>query len=62
MPGFIGRKAFRRRFGKLYFKDRGSTSERGVILPELKDVGATGTYGVGVKSVDIVRNSKGEGG
>ena len=62
LPGFIGRKAFRRRFGKLYFKDRGSTSERGVILPELKDVGATGTYGVGVKSVDIVRNSKGEGG
>ena len=27
----------------------------------LNDVGVTGTVGVGVKSVDIVRNSKGEG-
>ena len=62
LSGFIGRKAFRRLFGKLFFKYRGSTSERGVILPELDYIGATGTYGVGVKSVDIVRNTEGEGG
>ncbi len=61
LSGFIGRKAFRRRFGKLFFKDRGSTSGRGVILPDSKVFGADGTHGVGVKSVDIVRNSKGEG-
>ena len=61
LPGFTGRKAFRRLFGKLCFKDRGSTSERGAILPGLKNLGATGTYGVGVKSVDIIRNAKGVG-
>jgi hypothetical protein len=31
-----------------------------VILPELKNLGATGTYHVGVKSVDMIRNAKGE--
>jgi hypothetical protein len=61
LPGFTGRKEFRRLLGKLCFKDRGLTSERGIILPGLKNLGATGTYGVGVKSVDIVRNAKGEG-
>lgn len=61
LSGFTGRKAFRRRFGKSYFKDRGSTSGRGMILPELKYFGVTGTIGVGVKSVDIDRNSKGVG-
>jgi hypothetical protein len=61
LPGFIGRKEFRRRFGKLYFKDRGLTSERGTILPELNHLGATGTYHVGVKSVDMIRNVEGEG-
>ena len=61
LSGFIGRKAFRRRFDKLHFKARGLTSERGVILSDLEDVGATGTVGVGVKSVDIDRNAKGEG-
>jgi len=59
--GFIGRKAFRRRFGKLYFKDHGSTGGRGVILPDLRNQGAVGTVGVGVKSVDINRNVKGVG-
>ncbi len=34
---------------------------RGVILQELKDLGAFGTVGVGVKSVEIDRNTKGEG-
>jgi hypothetical protein len=61
LPGFTGRKVFRRRFSKLFFKARGLTSERGVILEELRNFGVTGTIGVGVKSVDIDRNSKGEG-
>ena len=34
---------------------------RGIILPYLKDFGVFGTLGVGVKSVDIERNTKGEG-
>ncbi len=62
LSGFTGRKGFRRRSNKSYFKARGSTSERGVILLDLKDVGATGIVGVGVKSVDIDKNTKGEGG
>lgn len=33
----------------------------GAILPELKYLGAVGTYHVGVKSVDMIRNAKGEG-
>ena len=61
LSGFIGRKAFRRRSRKLHFKDQSLTLERGVILLELKYFGATGTIDVGVKSVDIDRNSKGEG-
>jgi len=62
LSGFIGRKAFRRRPGKLSFKDHGSTGGREVILLGfLKYGGASGTDSVGVKSVDIVRNSKGEG-
>ena len=61
LSGFIGRKAFRRLFGKLHFKDQSLTLGRGVILPEWKDFGALGTVGVGVKSVDIDRNTKGEG-
>ena len=61
LSGFTGRKAFRRWVGKLHFKAHGSTVERGVILPGLKDLGVTGTVGVGVKSVDIDRNTKGEG-
>ena len=61
LPGFIGRKAFRRLFHKLHFKDLGLTGKRGVILWELDNLGAFGTVGVGVKSVDIDRNTKGEG-
>ena len=61
LSGFIGRKAFRRFLGKLLFKDLGSTEERGVILPELVTGGVSGTDGVVVKYVDIIRNSKGEG-
>ena len=61
LPGFIGRKAFRRLFDKLCFKARGLTSERGAILSESKYLGATGTRHVGVKSVDMTRNAKDEG-
>jgi len=61
LSGFIGRKAFRRWFGKLDFKDLGSTEGRGLILPDLRILGAIGTVGVGVKSVDINRNVKGVG-
>ena len=45
----------------MLFKDHGSTVGRGAILLYLKGLGATGTLGVGVKSVDIERNTKGEG-
>ena len=61
LSGFIGRKAFRRFFCKLHFKASRLTGERGAKLQELKDFGAFGTVGVGVKSVDIDRNTKGEG-
>ena len=61
LSGFIGRKAFRRRFCKLDFKDHGLTGGRGLILQDLRILGAIGTVGVGVKSVDINRNVKGVG-
>ena len=61
LSGFIGRKAFRRRFCKLNFKDPGLTRGRGLILQDLRILGAIGTVGVGVKSVDINRNVKGVG-
>ena len=46
----------------MFFKSQGLTLERGAILPNLKGFGATGTYHVGVKSVDMIRNTEGEGG
>ena len=61
LSGFIGRKAFRRWVNKLSFKDHGSTGGREVILLVLKYGGASGTDGVVVKYVDIIRNSEGEG-
>ena len=61
LSGVIGRKAFRRFFCKLRFKDQSLTLERGAKLQELKNFGVFGTLGVGVKSVDIERNTKGEG-
>ena len=61
LSGFIGRKAFRRFLGKLFFKDHGSTGGREIILPGLIIGGASGTDGVVVKYVDIIRNSEGEG-
>jgi hypothetical protein len=61
LSGFIGRKAFRRRRIKSYFKDQSLTLGRGTILMRLKVLGVFGTLGVGVKSVDIERNTKGVG-
>ena len=61
LSGFIGRKAFRRWVSKLFFKDHGSTGGRGIILLVLIIGGVSGTDGVVVKYVDIIRNSKGEG-
>ncbi len=61
LSGFIGRKAFRRRICKLFFKDHGSTGGREVILQVLIFGGVSGTDSVVVKYVDIIRNSKGEG-
>ena len=61
LSGFIGRKAFRRRSEKLFFKYHGLTGGREVILTDLKYGGASGTDGVVVKYVDIIRNVKGEG-
>ena len=61
LSGFIGRKAFRRRFAKLFFKYHGLTGGREVILANLIVGGVSRTDGVVVKYVDIIRNSKGEG-
>ena len=61
LSGFIGRKAFRRLICKLSFKDHGSTGGREVILRVLVIGGVSGTDGVVVKYVDIIRNSEGEG-
>ena len=61
LSGFIGRKAFRRLSCKSYFKSQSLTLDRDMILQELKHLGATGIVGVGVKSVDIDRNTKGVG-
>ena len=61
LSGFIGRKAFRRRRGKLFFKGHGLTGEREIILFRLIFGGVSRTDGVVVKYVDIIRNSKGEG-
>ena len=61
LSGFIGRKAFRRPQEKLFFKYHGSTGKREIILFCLNYGGASGTDGVVVKYVDIIRNSKGEG-
>ena len=61
LSGFTGRKASRRWICKLLFKDYGLTGGRGVILQVLVIGGASGTDGVVVKYVDIIRNSKGEG-
>jgi len=57
----LGVKRFVGDPGKLSFKDHGLTGGREVILPGLTSGGASGTDGVVVKYVDIIRNSEGEG-
>ena len=61
LPGFIGRKGSVG--GKLSFELNliGLTFELLKILICLRALGANGTDGVGVKSVDIVGNTKSEG-
>ena len=61
LSGFTGRKAFRRCLPKLSLKYQGSTLKTGLILGGLKGIGAIGTVGVGVKSVDIMGNTESEG-
>ena len=60
LPGLTGRKEFCRRSFKLRVKDLGLTKEKLSILFGLRCLGGSGTYGVAVKCVDIIRNTKGE--
>ena len=61
LSGFIGRKVPRRRSVASCFKDQGLTLEWDKRWTELNDVGVAGIVDVGVKSVDIDKNTKGEG-
>jgi hypothetical protein len=61
LSGVTGRKELRRWCGKSFVKDPGSTGKTQGKLSYLKKRGENGTLGVGVKSVDIERNTKGEG-
>ncbi len=51
-----------RRFGKSDVKSFGSTEGLRPKLPNLRAGEESGTAGVGVKSLDIGRNTSGEGG
>ena len=61
LSGFTGRKVYRRRFAKYVVKARGLTSEMRRKLVDLRLFGSAGIHGGGVKSVDIVKNTEGEG-
>ena len=61
LSGFIGRKVFVGGLESPVLNSSGSTRGLNWILSDLKMLGAIGTHGVGVKSVDIVRNTKSEG-
>jgi hypothetical protein len=61
LSGFIGRKVFVGGMESLVLNSSGLTRGLNRKLPNLKMLGAIGTHGVGVKSVDIVRNTKSEG-
>ena len=61
LPGIIGRKGSVGGKISLWLKLIGSTFEISKILFYLRALEADGTDGVGVKSVDIVGNTKGEG-
>ena len=61
LSGFIGRKEYRRRFVKYRVKAWGSTPEMPIKLAYLWKFGGIGILGGGVKSVDIKKNTNGEG-
>ena len=60
LSGFIGRKEFCRRTGKLGVKSLGSTQGLLSKLPAWRKLGVSGTHGGAVKCVDIMGNTKGE--
>ena len=61
LSGFTGRKAYRRRPEKFFVQAWGLTPDRQGKLSGLSMFGGLGILGGGVKSVDIERNTKGEG-
>ena len=61
LPGFIGRKGFVGGLVSWKLKLIGLTFEVLSKLLDLRALGVSGTDGVGVKSVDIVGNTKSEG-
>ena len=61
LSGFIGRKAFRRRLAKFLVKSQGLTLDMPKKLAGLRSLGDARIPGGGVKSVDIRKNTKGEG-
>ena len=60
LPGFIGRKGSVGVPQHLLLNFQGSTLKMPKIWAGLRALGADGTVGVGVKSVDIDRNTEGE--
>ena len=61
LPGFIGRKESVAGLASRRLNSESSTFRLPVKLPDLRVLGADGTLGGGVKSVDIKRNTKSEG-
>ena len=61
LSGFIGREASVGGTSSFLLKFRGLTLEMQKRLMSLRALGVDGTDGVGVKSVDIVGNTKSEG-
>ncbi len=61
LSGFIGRKEFRKRPAKFLVKSQGLTLDMPKKLAGLSDVGDAGILHVGVKSIDMQKNTKGEG-
>ena len=61
LPGFIGRKASVAGLESLKLNAKSLTFGVFQKLPDSRALGADGTLGGGVKSVDIKRNTKSEG-
>ena len=61
LSGITGRKEYRRRLVKWWVKAWGSTPEMPTKLAYLWKFGGIGILGGGVKSVDIKKNTNGEG-